>query len=113
MKKNNITVFPSESIQQTAASAERIEDYPTSPESDRMKEQQIYRAEDDISYYQFPSRTLLTPPVIMDEASDWLYEQEQMLNSTLQNFNVRARVVNVTQGPSVTRFEVQPEPGSR
>ncbi|MGY6212654.1 DNA translocase FtsK [Cytobacillus firmus] len=110
-KKNNITVFPSESIQQTAASAERIEDYPTSPESDRMKEQQIYRADDDISYYQFPSRTLLTPPVIMDEASDWLYEQEQMLNSTLQNFNVRARVVNVTQGPSVTRFEVQPEPG--
>ncbi|MBG9589984.1 DNA translocase FtsK [Cytobacillus firmus] len=110
-KKNNITVFPSENIQQSAASAERIEDYPTSPESDRMKEQHIYRAEDDISYYQFPSRTLLTPPVIMDEASDWLYEQEQMLNSTLQNFNVRARVVNVTQGPSVTRFEVQPEPG--
>ncbi|MEK3852811.1 DNA translocase FtsK [Cytobacillus sp. FSL H8-0458] len=110
-KKNNIAMFPSESIQQSAASAERIEDYSPSPESDRMKEQQIYPAEDDISYYQFPSRTLLTPPVIMDEASDWLYEQEQMLNSTLQNFNVRARVVNVTQGPSVTRFEVQPEPG--
>ncbi|EWG10571.1 DNA translocase FtsK [Cytobacillus firmus] len=110
-KKNNIAMFPSESIQEAAASAERIEDYSPSQESDRMKEQQIYRAEDDISYYQFPSRTLLTPPVIMDEASDWLYEQEQMLNSTLQNFNVRARVVNVTQGPSVTRFEVQPEPG--
>src|SRR5690606_35940636 len=62
-------------------------------------------------YYQFPSQTLLTPPVIMNETSDWLYEQEQILNSTLQNFNVRARVVNVTQGPSVTRFEVQPEPG--
>ncbi|MEC1892167.1 DNA translocase FtsK [Cytobacillus firmus] len=110
-KKSNIAMFPSESIQESAASAESIEDYSPSPESDRMKAQQIYRAEDDISYYQFPSRTLLTPPVIMDEASDWLYEQEQMLNSTLQNFNVRARVVNVTQGPSVTRFEVQPEPG--
>ncbi|MCM3708646.1 MULTISPECIES: DNA translocase FtsK [Cytobacillus] len=103
-KKNNIAMFPSESIQQSAASAERIEDYTTS-------EQKINQEEDDISYYQFPSRTLLTPPVIMDEESDWLYEQEQMLNSTLQNFNVRARVVNVTQGPSVTRFEVQPEPG--
>lgn len=110
-KKNNIAMFPSESIQQTAASAERIEDYTPLTESDKMEEQQLYRAEDDISYYQFPSPTLLTPPVIMNETSDWLYEQEQILNSTLQNFNVRARVVNVTQGPSVTRFEVQPEPG--
>lgn len=30
---------------------------------------------------------------------------------TLKNFNVRANVVHVTQGPSVTRFEVHPEPG--
>lgn len=110
-KKNNIAMFPSESIQQSAASAERIEDYSPLPESDKIEEQQLYREEDDISYYQFPSQTLLTPPVIMNETSDWLYEQEQILNSTLQNFNVRARVVNVTQGPSVTRFEVQPEPG--
>ncbi|RZP65241.1 cell division protein FtsK, partial [Vibrio vulnificus] len=97
-KKNNIAMFPSESIQESAASAERIEVYSPPPESDRIKTQQKDRAEDDISYYQFPPRTLQTPPVIMDEASDWLYEQEQMLNSTLQNFNVRARVVNVTQG---------------
>ncbi|WP_217608921.1 DNA translocase FtsK, partial [Bacillus sp. GbtcB15] len=26
-------------------------------------------------------------------------------------FNVRAQVVHVTQGPSLTRFEVHPEPG--
>ncbi|MBY0124135.1 DNA translocase FtsK [Bacillus sp. S/N-304-OC-R1] len=67
--------------------------------------------EDDISYYQFPSKSLLLPPVNREEPSDWFIEQEQLLNSTLINFNVRAHVVNVTQGPSVTRFEVQPEPG--
>ena len=71
----------------------------------------VVEEENEISYYQFPSANLLKPPVILEESADWIYEQEQMLNSTLKNFNVRARVVNVTQGPSVTRFEVQPEPG--
>ncbi|RBP93817.1 DNA translocase FtsK [Cytobacillus firmus] len=125
-KKNNIAMFPPENIQQSAAAAEKIEDHPPknhlpmeepaeqSPpasEMDRFEDKQTYQDDEEIFYYQFPSQTLLTSPVIMEEASDWLYEQEQMLNSTLQNFNVRARVVNVTQGPSVTRFEVQPEPG--
>lgn len=34
-----------------------------------------------------------------------------MLEQTLKYFNVRARVVKATQGPSVTRFEVHPELG--
>ena len=42
---------------------------------------------------------------------EWLEEQTALLDETLINFNVRARVVNVTQGPAVTRFEVYPEPG--
>ena len=61
--------------------------------------------------YQFPGAELLSPPIFQEKSSDWIEEQEQLLNSTLKNFNVRAKVVNVTQGPSVTRFEVQPEPG--
>jgi S-DNA-T family DNA segregation ATPase FtsK/SpoIIIE len=61
--------------------------------------------------YEFPSLDLLSPPIFKEADSDWLAEQEQMLNDTLKNFNVGAKVVNMTQGPSVTRFEVQPEPG--
>lgn len=37
--------------------------------------------------------------------------RRELLDMTLKNFNVRAKVVNVTQGPTVTRFEVHPEPG--
>ena len=66
---------------------------------------------DEIAYYEFPSRSLLIPSVNQEEAPEWLNEQEQLLNSTLTNFNVHAKVVNITQGPSVTRYEVQPEPG--
>ncbi len=64
-----------------------------------------------ISYYEFPLGSLLSPPVVQEETSEWLEEQEQLLNSTLMSFNVGAKVVNVTQGPSVTRYEVQPDPG--
>jgi S-DNA-T family DNA segregation ATPase FtsK/SpoIIIE len=65
----------------------------------------------DDGYYTFPTDGLLNPPVTVMNDTKWLLEQEEILNETLQNFNVGASVVNVTQGPSVTRFEVQPEPG--
>ena len=61
--------------------------------------------------FQYPTDSLLLPPVIQEENGEWLQEQEELLNQTLINFNVGARVVNVTQGPAVTRFEVQPDPG--
>ncbi|WP_249872036.1 DNA translocase FtsK [Oceanobacillus saliphilus] len=41
----------------------------------------------------------------------WVDEQQRLLEQTLKYFNVRAKVVKATQGPSVTRFEVQPEMG--
>ncbi|MFZ7944929.1 DNA translocase FtsK [Neobacillus sp. 19] len=63
------------------------------------------------STYILPKSNLLNPPVTEVRDQGWLLEQEELLNQTLRNFNVGASVVNVTQGPSVTRFEVQPEPG--
>ncbi len=54
---------------------------------------------------------LLRPPVIKADNEEWLEEQKELLNETLINFNVQAQVVKVSQGPSVTRFEVQPERG--
>ncbi len=67
--------------------------------------------DEENAYYVFPTNDLLKQAVKQEETSEWLTEQEERLNSTLINFNVGANVVNVTQGPSVTRFEVQPEPG--
>jgi DNA segregation ATPase FtsK/SpoIIIE, S-DNA-T family len=63
--------------------------------------------------YIFPNMDLLNPPMtrFAQENKDWIENQEHLLNEALKNFGVRASVVNITQGPSVTRFEVQPEPG--
>src|SRR5690606_28338525 len=55
---------------------------------------------------------LLNDPQEEDYANDpWIEEQQNLLEQTLKHFNVGARVVHATQGPSVTRFEVQPELG--
>ncbi|CRK84442.1 DNA translocase FtsK [Neobacillus massiliamazoniensis] len=76
--------------------------------NDQKEEIQILT---EASLYKFPALSLLNPPVTASNDSEWLQLQEKLLNQALQDFNVGARVVNVTQGPSVTRFEVQPEPG--
>ena len=67
-------------------------------------------AEED-PFYQFPDKQLLSEPIKSESDQEWLRQQAVILNETLHNFNVRAKVVNATQGPAVTQFEVQPEPG--
>nr|WP_307196980.1 DNA translocase FtsK [Neobacillus niacini] len=79
------------------------------PASNIVKAETMVKS--DSSSYEFPKMNLLTPPIIVEDDTEWLLYQEELLNQTLQNFNVGASVVNVTQGPAVTRFEVQPEPG--
>ncbi|MED4322265.1 MAG: DNA translocase FtsK [Heyndrickxia faecalis] len=61
--------------------------------------------------FSFPPLSLLEPPVKQTRDEEWIKEQSYTLDEALENFNVRAKVVNASQGPSVTRFEVQPEPG--
>jgi len=55
---------------------------------------------------------LLNDPVEPDlNDAQWLQEQRLLLEQTLKNFNIQAKIVHVTQGPSVTRFEIQPALG--
>lgn len=62
-------------------------------------------------HYELPGLELLKPPVFKEENTEWLNEQTTLLDETMENFNVKARVVKASQGPSVTRFEVQPDKG--
>lgn len=61
--------------------------------------------------YEFPTMQLLKPPIAQSENKEWLNEQAILLDETLGSFNVKAHVVGASQGPSVTRFEVQPDRG--
>ncbi|MGZ7150319.1 DNA translocase FtsK [Bacillus sp. BC07] len=62
--------------------------------------------------YAIPPLTLLSIPqqAALDN-TQWLDEQKELLDTTFNNFHVGAHVINVSQGPAVTRFEVQPDPG--
>ncbi len=62
--------------------------------------------------YAFPPITLLTKGKASGGDSDsYLRETALKLEQTLQTFHVNATVTNVSCGPSVTRFELQPEMG--
>lgn len=62
--------------------------------------------------YQFPPLTLLTKGRHSRGDSDaHLRETALKLQQTLQSFNVNATVTNVSCGPTVTRYELQPEQG--
>lgn len=63
--------------------------------------------------YQMPSLTLLSQPL----KTEYKMEENELLDisntleQTLRNFGITAEVVQVTQGPVITRFELQPAPG--
>ena len=64
--------------------------------------------------YSFPTMDLLninSKLKLKNEDKKDLIENANKLEETLSNFGVEAKVVQVTKGPSVTRFELQPSPG--
>lgn len=65
-----------------------------------------------VKKYKKPPVSLLDKPVAANKTNNMLLTQKaEKLEDTLKNFNVDARVVQVTQGPTVTRYEVQPAVG--
>lgn len=58
-----------------------------------------------------PIHLLNDPEADDPRLDDWIEDQQELLEQTLKHFHVAAKVVHATQGPSVTRFEVQPELG--
>ncbi len=72
----------------------------------------IHQSVEAVKNQLFVPLSLLNKAKISLEDDDlWLNEQKHTLQSTLDNFNVNAKVVHMTKGPAVTRFEVQPAPG--
>ena len=84
-------------------------------ETRRMRAE-VKRAEEkkpEASAYVYPPTKLLEPAV--DTESDSAYMEMQnnatKLVETLNSFGVKASIVNICRGPSVTRYELQPGAG--
>ncbi len=63
--------------------------------------------------YHLPSVKLLNKGKKTGNANErqGLVEKAEILEKTLENFGVKAKVVQVNKGPTVTRFEIQPSQG--
>ena len=59
--------------------------------------------------YLYPNDNLLVSPVddVDSDMDDWITEQAITLDNTLQAFHVKGHVVDWTNGPTVTQFQVK------
>ncbi len=65
--------------------------------------------------YNFPPITLLHMEANKnnEDISDELHSNAVKLVETLKSFKVRTKIVNVSRGPTITRYELSPEEGIR
>lgn len=79
------------------------------PETDFQPHNENFSSGD----YQFPSIELLNKSVIPkeNEITNELNNNGMILVDTLKSFNVQTKIVDISRGPAVTRYELQPAAG--
>ena len=79
------------------------------------EQQRITELMDDIEIppYTFPTVNLLKdiPHINSADITEELRNNADLLVNTLQSFGVQARVIDISRGPAVTRYELQPGAG--
>ena len=73
------------------------------------KDGQIHRSYD--RPYHFPILDILAKGKGSQNNGEEVAQNAMMLEHVLSDFGITAKVVNATQGPTVTRYEIEPAPG--
>lgn len=90
---------------------EKIDKKDIAAEEDKIVEQ-IQNQEEPKEKYIFPPISLLKKGERnKGDSATHLKETALRLQQTLQNFGVKVTITDISQGPSVTRYELQPEQG--
>ena len=92
---------------------ERVQAYNGAPDNTKAETQLADRQPRQPKPYKFPSLNLLSKgsgKKSGDSARE-LKETAERLRQTLDTFGVKVTVTDISQGPSVTRYELQPELG--
>ena len=113
MPKEPVSFPIAEMMPEPEAKHERKADKPTFTEVTEISGKTEKRS---YAKYKLPPLDLLEDPSQKEKAKqDKLKEtteiRKKLLEETLANFGVGARVVMINQGPAVTRYELQPDPG--
>ena len=80
--------------------------------AEEIAQQIIEKGEEEKPCYIFPTLDLLNPPDAsrLDGTAE-MRENAKRLDETLKSFNIDAHIVNVTRGPSITRYELELDRG--
>ena len=65
------------------------------------------------NFYSFPPLSLLKEGESSGSLETNAYGKANRLETTLKSFGVNAKIVHVSIGPAVTRYELEPAPGVR
>lgn len=103
--------------EQNSSPAENEPQEPRSPFAPEAKAEPVAADEEPVEppAYQLPSVSLLREPSGDTGAvtTDELRQNAQRLVDTLQSFGVQTRITDISRGPAVTRYELQPSAGVR
>lgn len=99
-----------------AAKAARISFDLPAPRPVRRKTAETDELPDDYVYpkrYTLPPLEMFHPPEcrVIPNLTEKLRRTSMLLEETLRTFGIEARVTDVTRGPTITRFELEPAPG--
>ncbi len=74
-----------------------------------------YAVEESAPIYRFPPITLLSQPANLraEDDSEELRRNGEKLVSVLKSFRVPTDIVNISRGPTITRYELAPKEGVR
>ena len=86
----------------------------TKAEKSQFNEEFDAAFEQEVIPYVYPPLELLknAPAASHDQRSEMRATAEKLI-SVLDSFGVKARLLQVTQGPTVTRYEIQPDTGTK
>ena len=103
VEKEPLNVIPDKPVRETRKAAA-----PTAPEVKPESRPLNHK-------YEFPSINLLTRNTSKNgsDSEESIKSTARKLISTLELFGVKATVDTISQGPTVTRFELIPEPGTK
>lgn len=77
-------------------------------ENFETKNQEFKQEEYNKRYkYEIPKDFFNDKKTNLDEKPEWVYEQQKLIDNTLQEFGVEGRVVTSKKGPTVTRYEIE------
>lgn len=73
----------------------------------------IKQSKSPMSTYVTPSLDLLKLPVIKQDSNDKkeILDNAKIIEETMKNFGIDAKIVQINRGPTITCYELQPAPG--